>query len=64
MVVEVQHPTVGAMRVLGTPLKLSDTPASIRRPPPRLGEHTDAILTADLGLAASDIDALRAKRVI
>jgi crotonobetainyl-CoA:carnitine CoA-transferase CaiB-like acyl-CoA transferase len=64
MMVELDHPTVGPMRVLGTPLKLSDTPASIRRPPPRLGEHTDAVLTTDLGLRQRDVDTLRAKGVI
>jgi crotonobetainyl-CoA:carnitine CoA-transferase CaiB-like acyl-CoA transferase len=64
MVAELQHPTVGAMRVLGTPLKLSNTAASIRTPPPRLGEHTDAVLTADAGVPAADLDALRAKGVI
>jgi crotonobetainyl-CoA:carnitine CoA-transferase CaiB-like acyl-CoA transferase len=52
------------MRVLGTPLKLSDTAASIRTPPPRLGEHTAAVLTGDAGVAAADLDALRAKGVI
>jgi crotonobetainyl-CoA:carnitine CoA-transferase CaiB-like acyl-CoA transferase len=64
MIAELQHPTVGAMRVLGTPLKLSDTAASVRTPPPRLGEHTAAVLTGDAGVAASDLDALRAKGVI
>jgi formyl-CoA transferase/CoA:oxalate CoA-transferase len=64
MVHELQHQSVGAMRVLGTPLKLSETPAAIRTPPPRLGEHTDAVLTADAGVAPADLAALRAKRVI
>jgi glutaryl-CoA transferase len=64
MVAELRHPTVGAMRVLGTPLKLSDTAASIRTPPPTLGQHTAAVLTEDAGVAAADLDALRAKGVI
>ncbi len=38
--------------MLGTPLKLSDTPASIRTPPPTLGQHTEAVLTGDLGMRA------------
>ena len=49
MVEELEHATVGPMRVLGTPLKLSETPASIRTPPPRLGEHTTSVLTGELG---------------
>src|SRR5262245_42265829 len=64
MIAELQHPAVGAMRVLGTPLKLSDTEASVRTPPPSLGEHTAAVLTGDAGVPASDLDALRAKGVI
>jgi len=64
MVEEVQHAAVGPMRVLGTPLKLSETPASIRTPPPRLGEHTDSVLTSVAGVATTELDALRAKGVI
>ncbi|MDH3700379.1 MAG: CoA transferase [Alphaproteobacteria bacterium] len=44
MVVEVDHPAAGRHRTLGTPVKLSDTPGSIRRPAPMLGEHTEEIL--------------------
>jgi formyl-CoA transferase/CoA:oxalate CoA-transferase len=64
MVAELQHPTVGAMRVLGTPLKLSETAAAIRTPPPTLGQHTAEVLTGDAGVPAGDLDALRAKGVI
>jgi crotonobetainyl-CoA:carnitine CoA-transferase CaiB-like acyl-CoA transferase len=64
MVAELQHPTVGAMRVLGTPLKLSETAAAIRTAPPTLGQHTADVLTADAGVAAGALDALRAKGVI
>jgi formyl-CoA transferase/CoA:oxalate CoA-transferase len=44
MVEEIQHPSAGKIKVVGTPLKLSSTPASIRTPPPILGEHTHDIL--------------------
>ncbi len=44
MVVEVDHPAAGRHRTLGTPIKLSDTPGSVRRPAPMLGEHTEEIL--------------------
>jgi crotonobetainyl-CoA:carnitine CoA-transferase CaiB-like acyl-CoA transferase len=44
MVVDVQHPTVGPARVLGSPLKLSSTPATVRTAPPTLGQHTHAIV--------------------
>jgi crotonobetainyl-CoA:carnitine CoA-transferase CaiB-like acyl-CoA transferase len=53
MIVPLEHVTAGAIRVLGTPVKLSDTPASIRTPPPTLGQHTAAIL-AELGVDEGD----------
>ena len=49
MIVPLEHVTAGAIRVLGTPVKLSATPASIRTPPPTLGQHTAAILK-EIGL--------------
>jgi crotonobetainyl-CoA:carnitine CoA-transferase CaiB-like acyl-CoA transferase len=64
MAVEVAHPRVGPLRVLGTPLKLSETPPSVRTPPPMLGEHTDAILTHDLGCTRDEIAALRNKGIV
>ena len=44
MVVEIDHPDLGSIRALGNPIKLSRTPAVIRRPPPGLGEHTAEVL--------------------
>jgi formyl-CoA transferase len=49
--------------MLGIPFKLSDTPATVRRPPPTLGEHTDEIL-GELGLDAAAIAKLRAEKVV
>ncbi len=64
MVETAQHPTVGELRMLGIPFKFSDTPASVRRPPPTLGQHSDEILTQDLGLDAKAIADLRREKVI
>ena len=47
MVETLMHPTVGATRVIGAPIKLSKDPASVRTPPPVLGQHTDAVLEGD-----------------
>lgn len=64
MVHALPHVAAGSVQVLGTPVKLSATPGAVRRAPPALGEHTDAVLTEDLGLAAGDIAALRAAGVV
>jgi crotonobetainyl-CoA:carnitine CoA-transferase CaiB-like acyl-CoA transferase len=64
MVESVAHPTIGPLSVLGVPVKLSDTPGAVRTPPPRLGEHTRAILSGDLGLSAAEIDRLMASRAV
>lgn len=63
MIKTLMHPTVGATRVIGAPIKLSEHEASVRTPPPVLGQHTDAVLS-ELGYDAAAIAALREKRVI
>jgi len=64
MVVPMAHPAAGPIRVLGSPLKLSDTPATQRTPPPMLGEHTDSVLERDLGLSREAVNDLRASGVV
>ena len=64
MIETVEHPTIGDLKLVGMPYKFSGTPASVRRPPPMLGEHTDEILRDELGLAPAAIAALREQRVI
>jgi formyl-CoA transferase/CoA:oxalate CoA-transferase len=59
-IVEIDHPRAGKMRVVGVPVRLSATPGSVRSPSPALGEHTNEVLGALLGLSAAEIDALRA----
>jgi crotonobetainyl-CoA:carnitine CoA-transferase CaiB-like acyl-CoA transferase len=54
---------LGPLKVLGTPIKLSDAAASVRSAPPTLGQHTDTLL-GELGLSAADIAGLRARAVI
>jgi formyl-CoA transferase/CoA:oxalate CoA-transferase len=58
MVVPLQHPAAGQIRVTGVPVRLSDTPGSVRTPPPRLGEHTRAVLRDLLAVDDETIDRL------
>ena len=58
MALEVEHPTLGTLRTLGTPIKMSDTPLNPRRRAPLLGEHTDDVL-AEAGYSADEIEQLR-----
>jgi len=52
LVVDVDHPTLGAIRALGSPIKLSETPPAVRRRAPLLGEHTEEVL-AEAGIRFS-----------
>ena len=64
MILEVEHPTAGATRIPGIPIKLSRTPGEIRLPAPVLGAETEKILTRCLNLTPEQIAALREKQVI
>jgi crotonobetainyl-CoA:carnitine CoA-transferase CaiB-like acyl-CoA transferase len=63
LVAEFEQPGLGHTRVLGFPARASATPASIRRPAPRLGEHTAEVL-AELGVATGDVERLVAAGVV
>ena len=63
MLVEMPHPVHGTVKLLGMPVKLSDTPGAFLLPPPLLGEHTDEVLR-ELGYSAEAIADLRAAEVI
>jgi len=64
MVETVDHVSAGAIRVLGVPIKLSDTPGAVRSAPPALGQHTESILRDDCGLSAAQIETLRSEAAI
>jgi crotonobetainyl-CoA:carnitine CoA-transferase CaiB-like acyl-CoA transferase len=59
MVVTVEHPRAGSLKLTGTPVQLSETPGRPRRPPPLLGEHTESVLTEVLGYSPEKVADLR-----
>ncbi len=63
-VVDFEHPRHGKTRVLGVPVRLGETPGSVRTPAPELGQHTEEILRDVLGYDWERITALRERSVI
>jgi crotonobetainyl-CoA:carnitine CoA-transferase CaiB-like acyl-CoA transferase len=63
VVEEVQHPVAGPVRLLRFPLEFSTGRATVRRPPPQPGEHTDEILR-ELGYGDADIQRVRAQGAV
>ncbi len=64
MVTEVSHPALGLIRMLGLPIVQEGTPATIRRHPPLLGEHTAEVLADLAGMSIEEIDRLRSAGII
>ncbi len=63
MMPTIEDPKKGPMKTIGPPIKLSETPATIRTPPARFGEHTAEVL-AEIGIGAGDLEDLRRASVI
>ena len=63
MVVEVDHPKAGKTKALGMPVKFSDTPCSVTRAAPLLGQHTDEVLRS-IGYSGAEIEALCASGAV
>jgi formyl-CoA transferase len=63
MLVDVEHPEYGKVKVTGPPIKFSETPAAVSTAPPSLGQHNETIYK-ELGLSGSDIEKLKEEKVI
>jgi crotonobetainyl-CoA:carnitine CoA-transferase CaiB-like acyl-CoA transferase len=64
MVVEVDHPVLGKIPIVGRPIKFPGASQPIPSAPPVLGQHTEEILRNMLGLSAEEIENLRAAKVV
>jgi crotonobetainyl-CoA:carnitine CoA-transferase CaiB-like acyl-CoA transferase len=63
MLLEQNHPTIGKIKTIGFPTKLSRTPATLRLSPPLMGEHTEEVL-AELGYSGEEIKQFSDKKII
>lgn len=64
MVIEVEHTTAGKVKIVGNPMKFSETPIKIERASPLLGQHNEEILTELLGYKKEDVAKLREEGAI
>jgi CoA:oxalate CoA-transferase len=64
MMVDMEHPIAGMLKLAGIPIKMSLTPGAVERPSPILGQHTDQILREFLGKTKAEIDELRRMNVL
>jgi formyl-CoA transferase len=63
MILDIDYPTRGTYKTVGCPIKLSDSPAAVTRPP-MLGEHTEALLGEICGVSPNEIERLRDDGVV
>ncbi|HNQ01451.1 MAG TPA: CoA transferase [Syntrophales bacterium] len=64
MLVEIDQPRVGKMRIAGSPIKMSETPGEVYMPAPLLGQHTDEVLQSLLGYSDETLAQLKKEGVI
>ncbi|HXZ36363.1 MAG TPA: CoA transferase, partial [Thermodesulfobacteriota bacterium] len=61
---EVEHPVIGKAKIPGIPFKMSETPGTVERPSPLVGEHNELILGKYLGIGKGEIDRLKGEGAV
>jgi succinate--hydroxymethylglutarate CoA-transferase len=64
MIQEVEHPTLGKIKLIGPAVKYSETPTAVRTPPPLLGQHTKEVLRDVCEFDQDEIHNLIEKRIV
>ena len=64
MIREVHHPIAGAVKVIGSPVNMSETPAEVVSPAPVLGQHSEEILSKVLNLTEAEISSLKNEKAV
>ena len=64
MVIEVDHPRAGKLKVVGTPMKFSRTPCKLEKASPDVGQHAMEVFNGLLGISITGIEDLQKKKVI
>jgi CoA:oxalate CoA-transferase len=64
MLMEIEDPAWGKVRIMGQPIKTSGSPPPRKDAPPTLGQHTDQLLLDLLGMSATEVDQLRAAGIV
>jgi CoA:oxalate CoA-transferase len=64
MIAEIDHGSLGKIKMPALPIKLSATPGMVDKPAPRLGEHTEEVLVGLLGMKRDEVVALRQRKVV
>jgi succinate--hydroxymethylglutarate CoA-transferase len=64
MIQEVEHPTLGKIKLIGPAVKYSETPTAVRTPPPLLGQHTKEVLRDVCEFDPDEIHNLIEKRIV
>ena len=64
MIREIHHPVAGSVKVIGSPVNMSETPAEVTSPAPLLGQHSEEVLKEILNLTQEEVESLKREKAI